>query len=268
MAYDAVAGSDTVTAAVPLPVLTPFLSAFERASDHMVGVLVDWVADAFAARAGWLERVARDQTDVLDAIADMVELDVGALGQPLEDPEREARVQREAWRTASTWVTLALLWTLVWRSGTLRVDEWVPCARDPEAPRPPGGSSLAADDEERALEFAAEALTASNALRHGRSLFLRDTSVFVSSEGAAVTAQPIVPEILLHRRGRPENALPELQAGDDVWFANAESGRIEGPHRDTGPGRVTMSGRGELVAPNGLRLTSVTEGVWCYCRGS
>lgn len=266
---DSTMSYDVQTRPARLDALAPFLSAFERASEQMVSVLIDLVAEAFARRAESLQRAAQDQSDVLDAIARMIGMDAGKLDRPLDDSEGEARVQREARRTASTWATLTLLWALAdCRGSAWTHDEWASSARDREL-HPPGGSSLGPDDERLALTFAAEALAGAEPFRHGRSLFLQAVSVFVSSDGAAVTAVPVGPAVLVHKR-TPEGQPPALTAGDDVWFADAGgSAPVSGPFRETEPGRVTMIGPGTVTVTvaEGLRLTTVTEGVWCYCSG-
>src|SRR4051794_14126634 len=99
----------TPTPTVRLGALTPFLAVLERATDRALRPLIALVALAFASHAEALKRGAEDQDEVLAAIAGLVGMDIDRVRQPLEDPEREAHVQREAWQAPSTWALLSLL---------------------------------------------------------------------------------------------------------------------------------------------------------------
>jgi hypothetical protein len=256
------------TEAPALAPLTPILSALERATDIALQALFPLIADAFAKHEDVLRRGTEGQNEVLSEIAALIGLDPDILQQPLESPEREARVQREAWHTAATWTGLTLLWTLT-QTGDMRLspDKWVAIAAGHDL-RPPGESGLAEDEERPALQIAAEALIASDPLKEGLAMLLLSGPLFVRSDGSTVEAAHVHPSIIVHQRGLGGTDLPALQAGDEVWF-DGTSARppVNAGYREKRSGVVTVTHAGELVVEEGLQLARVAERVWCYCSG-
>jgi hypothetical protein len=256
-----------LTRPVNIDTLAPrFAEALRHGSERRLLTLYDGVADRLSSSFPEFQSAGGEQLEVLERVAELVGLAELDLDAPLTDPEEEALAQRIAWREPASWATLSLLWALTERtSRRVCAHDWAQTAYEGGKPR--GGSSLAEQDEQQALLFAAEALAASPALSAGCGLVVRSVPYLLVAADDRVSAQPISPIALVASRGDADGSEIELQAEDRVWVAESERGFTTHGDREEFEGGLLMRSAGGLSLGSDTHTVEVVAGLTLLYEG-